>query len=90
MSETITTTNVKFDVFLTMAEFKKAIGADEISIKKSEKSGKIFAVAMGKTYKVKQEIDFNKDLRFAYLIDEGFDSGCIIHIESSAVEIKIL
>ena len=80
--------NAKFDVFLSVSEFKKSQDIDTLEIKRRTKEDgteTVFATSGSKTFKVEQNIDLKKTLRFAYVIAEGIEQGCLINVDESNI-----
>ena len=82
----------KFDVFLTVSEFKSALNIQSLDVKKRTKdSGEVtkFATANGKNYKVQQDLDASKPMRWAYMTAEGIEEGCLVNIDESNVVTEV-
>lgn len=76
-----TTDNVKF---LTIEQFKSAIGADSAKVLKNHKTGKLFLSASnGESYKVQQDIDPSKEMK-VLVADEDITESCLINVSSQA------
>lgn len=79
MSQQFTTTMV----FQTIEEFKAQTGAIKIDIVKNPNTGKIFASAAGKNYKVEQAIDLKEPIRFMSEENGDFNEGCFVNVTES-------
>jgi hypothetical protein len=63
---------------ITVDEFKGLTSTLKVSFKKSDATGKIFALAGDKVYRVQQAIDLQKPVVFIF--DSGcLDGGCFIN-----------
>ena len=68
--------NIKF---ITVAEFKTAVGANKLSIVKNPNTGKLFAQAdNGKNFRCKATLDITKPM--SVLVESGdLDNACIVN-----------
>lgn len=79
-----TTENVKF---LTIDQFKSAIGAESAKVLKNAKTGKLFLSASnGETYKVEQDIDPKKDMK-VLVADDNIADACLVNVANTATEV---
>lgn len=71
--------------FMSLADFKKEIGAEKLDVVKNPNTGKLFMSSNGKAWKVKAEIDLTKPL--AILIPEtgNLDDACLVNGSSENV-----
>lgn len=70
--------------FMTIPDFKAKLGIGTISVIKSPKSGKLFAETKAGNYKVQQNIDPTKPMRYMYE-EDTFDAGCIVNVSEANV-----
>lgn len=78
MSEQTTTPKL----FINIPELKARLSVDSISIVKSPITGKLFADAGGKKFKVQADIDFDLPIKFMWEEIKGFEDGCIVNVSS--------
>lgn len=79
--------NVKF---LTIDQFKSAIGADSARVLKNKKTGKLFlSASTGESYKVEQDIDPKLEMK-VLVPDNDLSQACLINVENSAEEMFTL
>jgi hypothetical protein len=67
--------------FLTIAAFKKAIGADKVQVVFNKNSNKLSVLAdEGEFYRCQQNIDLNS--RMAFLVPDGeLDNACLVNVK---------
>jgi hypothetical protein len=70
--------NVKF---MTVEEFKKAIGApgEEASVVKNPNTGKLFVSIAGDNFKCQQDINGKLPMRFL-IEDADLDEACLVNV----------
>lgn len=73
--------NVKF---LTIEQFKSAVGATEMRVLKNKKTNKLFLSASnGETFKVEQAIDPTKEMK-VLVEDNDIANACLVNVSNSA------
>ena len=71
--------------FMTVAEFKSAIGAEKLEVLRNPQTDKLFMSADGgANYKVQQDIDVNADIRVLVPEDGGLEQACLVNVEGGA------
>lgn len=79
--------NVKF---MTVAEFKAAIGATKLEILKSPKTDKLFMSADGnRNFKVQGDINPQEDMR-VLIPEDDIDQACLVNVSGGAEAIFTL
>ena len=72
--------------FLTIEQFKSAIGATSAKVLKNHKTGKLFLSASnGESYKVEQAIDSSKEMK-VLVADNDITEACLVNVSSQAEE----
>lgn len=67
-------------LWITLEEFKAQIGDSDIKIRKSKSTGKTYAVAGGKNWKVEAAITTSLPIKYMYETEELFDKGTLVNI----------
>lgn len=71
--------------FMTIAQFKDAIGAQKLEVLRNPQTNKLFMSADGgANYKVEQEIDTTLEMRVLVPEDGGLEQACLVNVEGGA------
>lgn len=71
--------------FMSVEEFKKALGVSKIDIVKNPKTDKLFMSINNKPYRVKAEIDLTKPLAILIPENGNLDDACLVNGSSENV-----
>lgn len=71
--------------FMSLADFKAAIGVAKLDIVKNPKTGKLFMSANGKAWKVKAEIDLQSPMAILIPENGNLDEACLVNGSSENV-----
>jgi len=65
--------------FMSLADFKAAIGVAKLDIVKNPNTGKLFMSANGKAWKCKAEIDLQSPLAILVPENGNLDEACLVN-----------
>lgn len=70
--------------FMTVSQFKQQVGATNLQVLKSPKTGKLFLTTeSGDCYKVQQDIDNSKDMKML-IKDDVISDACLVNVSGGA------
>lgn len=74
-------------LWLTVHQFKTRLGVTDFEVKiNPNPPHKLFiSLADGRCFKVQQDIDSNKPVRFMYNNDAMFSEGCLVNVKDTSV-----
>ncbi len=91
MANATTTPEVKTVRFLSVEDFNEEIGSKVTNIMRGEESGKLFFITKdGRSWKCKQDLDFNAPLSIAIGSEHAnfSDNVCMINDKRKAAVVK--
>jgi hypothetical protein len=70
--------------FLSVAQFKAAVGTIGIQVLENKKTGKLFmSTDNGDTYRVQADIDSSKEMK-VLVPDTGIEDACLVNVAGGA------
>jgi len=70
--------------FMTVAQFKAAVGAETISVLRNPQTSKLFmATNTGQNYKVQQDIDVKKEMRVLVPENGNLEEACLTNVDTA-------